>query len=144
MYHNLNSRCWVVLTHFWSLIKGHGGLTAAVAGDVFTSPPTRSVLAIIRAVGASNEAGVLLIVKNYTGDRYLLSHSYFGIYVRVLIHSFVNRLNFGMAAERAKQEGIKVDIVVVNEDCALSSVDKTAGRRGLCGTVIIHKVSHVK
>ncbi|XP_028409889.1 triokinase/FMN cyclase-like [Dendronephthya gigantea] len=98
---------------------GHGGLTAAVAGDVFTSPPTRSVLATIRAVGASNEGGVLLIVKNYTGDR----------------------LNFGMAAERAKQEGIKVDIVVVNEDCALASVDKTSGRRGLCGTVIIHKIA---
>ena len=48
--------------------------------------------------------------------------------------------NFGMAAERAKQEGINVDMVIVNEDCALSSVDKTAERRGLCGTVIIHKV----
>ena len=46
-----------------------------------------------------------------------------------------------MAAERAKQESIKVDMVIVNEDCALFSVDKTAGRRGLCGTVIIHKVS---
>jgi dihydroxyacetone kinase len=56
-------------------------------------------------------------------------------------HYIGNRLNFGMAAERAKQEGIKVDMVIVNEDCALSSVDKTAGRRGLCGTVIIHKVS---
>ena len=53
------------------------------------------------------------------------------------------RLNFGMAAERAKKEGIKVDMVIVNEDCALSSVDKTAGRRGLCGTVIIHKVSEI-
>ncbi|CAB3994072.1 triokinase FMN cyclase-like, partial [Paramuricea clavata] len=96
---------------------GHGGLSAAIAGAVFTSPPTKSILATICAVGASNRGGVLLIVKNYTGDR----------------------LNFGMAAERAKQEGIKVDMVIVNEDCALSSVDKTAGRRGLCGTVIIHK-----
>ena len=97
---------------------GHGALTAAVAGDVFTSPQTRSILAAIRAVGVGNNGGVLLIVKNYTGDR----------------------LNFGMSAERAKQEGIKVDMVVVNEDCALSSADKTAGRRGLCGTVFIHKV----
>lgn len=97
---------------------GCGALTAAVAGDVFTSPPARSILAAIRAVGVGNNGGVLLIVKNYTGDR----------------------LNFGMAAERAKREGVKVDMVIVNEDCALSSVDKTAGRRGLCGTVIIHKV----
>lgn len=98
---------------------GRGALTAAVAGDVFTSPPTRSILAAIRAVGVGNSAGVLLIVKNYTGDR----------------------LNFGMAAERAKQQGIKIDMVIVNEDCALSSVDKTAGRRGLCGTVLIHKIA---
>lgn len=98
---------------------GRGALTAAVAGDVFTSPPTKSILAAIRAVGMGNHAGVLLIVKNYTGDR----------------------LNFGMAAERAKQEGIKVDLVIVDEDCALSSADKTAGRRGLCGTVFIHKIA---
>jgi hypothetical protein len=49
---------------------GHGGLSAAVAGAVFTSPPTKSILAAIRAVGAGNRGGVLLIVKNYTGDRY--------------------------------------------------------------------------
>ena len=63
-------------------------------------------------------AGVLLIIKNYTGDR----------------------LNFGIAAERAKALGIAVEMVVVGEDCALTSADKTAGRRGLCGTVFIHKV----
>ena len=97
---------------------GKGMLTAAVAGAVFTSPPTKSILAAIRAVGRGNSGGTLLIVKNYTGDR----------------------LNFGFAAERAKAEGIKVDMVVVGEDCALTSKDKTAGRRGLCGTVLIHKV----
>ena len=58
------------------------------------------------------------MVKNYTGDR----------------------LNFGLAVERAKAEGIKADMVVVGEDSALTSADKTAGRRGLCGTVLIHKV----
>ncbi len=62
--------------------------------------------------------GTLLIVKNYTGDR----------------------LNFGIAAERAKSEGIHVEIIVVAEDCALTSHDKTAGRRGLAGTVLVHKV----
>ncbi|XP_027050132.1 triokinase/FMN cyclase-like isoform X3 [Pocillopora damicornis] len=98
---------------------GKGMLTAAVAGAVFTSPPTKSILAAIRAVGLGNRGGTLLIVKNYTGDR----------------------LNFGFAAERAKAEGIKVDMVVVGEDCALTSKDKTAGRRGLCGTVLIHKIA---
>ena len=62
------------------------------------------------------------MVKNYTGDR----------------------LNFGLAVERAKAEGIKADMVVVGEDSALTSADKTAGRRGLCGTVLIHKVISVQ
>ncbi|XP_041354639.1 triokinase/FMN cyclase-like isoform X2 [Gigantopelta aegis] len=98
---------------------GRGMLSAAVAGAVFTSPPPHSIQSAIRAIGKDNPAGVLLIVKNYTGDR----------------------LNFGLAAERAKAEGIKVDMVVVGEDCALTSTDKTAGRRGLCGTVLIHKIA---
>ena len=61
----------------------------------------------------------MLIIKNYTGDR----------------------LNFGIAAERTKGEGIKVDMVIVGEDCALTSHDKTAGRRGLAGTIFVHKVN---
>lgn len=100
---------------------GKGMLTAAVAGAVFTSPPTKSILAAIKAVGKDNKGGTLLIVKNYTGDR----------------------LNFGFAAEQAKAEGLKVEMVVVGEDCALSSKDKSAGRRGLCGTLLIHKVGHI-
>lgn len=64
-------------------------------------------------------AGVLLIVKNYTGDR----------------------LHFGIAAERAKSEaGIPVEMVVVGEDVAIDSPG-LAGRRGLAGTVLVHKVS---
>lgn len=98
--------------------EGRGMLSASVSGDVFTSPPTKSILAAIRAVGKHNKGGTLLIVTNYTGDR----------------------LNFGFAAERALAEGMKVEMVVVGEDCALTSRDKTAGRRGLCGTVLIHKV----
>ena len=62
--------------------------------------------------------GTLVIVKNYTGDR----------------------LNFGIATERARGEGIEVDMVVVGEDCALTSDDKSAGRRGLAGTLFVHKV----
>lgn len=98
---------------------GKGMLTAAVAGAVFTSPPPQSILAAIRAIGHGNPAGTLLIVKNYTGDR----------------------LNFGIAAERAKSEGLKVAMVIVGEDCALMSPDKSAQRRGLCGTILVHKVA---
>lgn len=61
--------------------------------------------------------GTLLIVKNYTGDR----------------------LNFGLALERARAEGADVQMVVVGDDCAFTS-QKKAGRRGLCGTVLVHKV----
>jgi len=85
---------------------GKGMLTAAVAGSVFTSPPTKSILAAIKAVGKDNKGGTLLIVKNYT-------------------------------------LGLKVETIIVGEDCALSSKDKSAGRRGLCGTVLIHKASCV-
>ncbi|XP_033096561.1 triokinase/FMN cyclase-like [Anneissia japonica] len=98
---------------------GKGMLTGSIAGSVFTSPPTKSILAAIKAVGTGNSAGTLLIVKSYTGDR----------------------LNFGIAAERAKAEGLRVEMIVVGEDCALSSENKMAGRRGLCGTILIHKVA---
>lgn len=96
---------------------GEGLLTAAVCGDVFTSPSTDAVLAAIRAVGGA--AGVLLIVKNYTGDR----------------------LNFGLAAEIARGEGIPVEMVVVADDVALAASTETAGRRGIAGTVLVHKIA---
>jgi dihydroxyacetone kinase len=96
---------------------GSGMLTAAVCGEVFTSPSADAVLAAIRAV--ASPAGVLLIVKNYTGDR----------------------LNFGLAAELARAEGIAVETVVVGDDVALTDADDTAGRRGLAGTVLVHKVA---
>ena len=91
---------------------GPGMLTAAVAGDVFTSPSTDAVLAAIRAV--AGPPGALLIVKNYTGDR----------------------LNFGLAAELAKAEGIPVEMVVVDDDVALAASGSHAGRRGIAGTVL--------
>ncbi|MFF4771227.1 dihydroxyacetone kinase subunit DhaK [Microtetraspora fusca] len=96
---------------------GRGMLTAAVCGDVFTSPSTDTVLETIRTV--AGPAGVLLIVKNYTGDR----------------------LNFGLAAELAKAEGIPVEVVVVADDVALEAGEGTAGRRGIAGTVFVHKVA---
>ncbi|NXV00497.1 TKFC cyclase, partial [Cettia cetti] len=97
---------------------GKGMLTGVVAGAVFASPSVGSVLAAIRAVRQAGAAGVLLIVKNYTGDR----------------------LNFGMALERARAEGADVRMVVVGDDCAFAKPGK-AGRRGICGTVLIHKVA---
>ncbi|WP_431323387.1 dihydroxyacetone kinase family protein [Rhizobium sp. YTU87027] len=96
---------------------GPGMLTAAVAGDVFTSPSADAVLAAIRAVGAP--AGVLLVVKNYTGDR----------------------LNFGLAAEMARAEGIPVEIVVVADDTALRDTVPAERRRGIAGTVLVHKLA---
>lgn len=92
-------------------------LSAAVAGAVFSSPPPGSILAAIMTLWQSGASGVLLLVKNYTGDR----------------------LNFGLAAEKARAQGVPVDMVVVADDCAFTQPSK-AGRRGLCGTVFIHKV----
>ena len=96
---------------------GKGMLSAAIAGSVFTSPPPGDILAALRCI--CGPAGSLMIVKNYTGDR----------------------LNFGIAAESAKSEGMKVEMVIVGEDCALPSKVAHAGRRGLCGTILVHKVS---
>jgi dihydroxyacetone kinase len=96
---------------------GAGMLSAAVAGEVFTSPSADSVLAAMKA--ASGRPGVLLIVKNYTGDR----------------------LNFGLAAEMARAQGICVETVVVADDVALAETEETAGRRGIAGTVLIHKIA---
>src|SRR5438477_12135112 len=95
---------------------GRGMLSAAVAGDVFTSPSPNAVLAAIRAT--AGPAGALLIIKNYTGDR----------------------LNFGLAAELARSEGVPVEMVLVADDVALSAA-AGGGRRGLAGTVLVHKVA---
>ncbi|WP_306214995.1 dihydroxyacetone kinase family protein [Actinoplanes sp. RD1] len=95
---------------------GAGMLTAAVAGEVFTSPSVDAVLDGIRAI--ASPGGVLLIVKNYTGDR----------------------LNFGLAAELARTEGLAVETVVVADDVALDTASRT-GRRGIAGTVLVHKVA---
>ena len=96
---------------------GQGLLDAAVAGDVFTSPSVDAVLAGIRAVGGP--AGVLLLVKNYTGDR----------------------LNFGLAAELARAEGIPCEIAVIADDVALEGRVEAGRARGIAGTVLVHKVA---
>jgi dihydroxyacetone kinase len=96
---------------------GPGLLVAAIAGDVFTSPSVDAVLAGIRA--AAGLAGAVLVVKNYTGDR----------------------LNFGLAAELARAQGIPVEIVVVADDVALRNTVPRDRRRGIAGTVLIHKIA---
>jgi ATP-dependent dihydroxyacetone kinase len=93
---------------------GEGMLTAAVCGDVFASPSVDAVLAGILAV--TGKAGCLLIVKNYTGDR----------------------LNFGLAAERARAFGLKVSMVIVDDDIALPDLPQA---RGVAGTLFVHKIA---
>jgi dihydroxyacetone kinase len=96
---------------------GRGMLSAAVAGDVFTSPSPDAVLAALRATAGPR--GALLVIKNYTGDR----------------------LNFGLAAELARSEGIPVETVLVADDVALAASVENAGRRGIAGTILVHKVA---
>ena len=93
---------------------GAGMLTAAVCGEVFASPSVDAVLAGILAV--TGKAGCLLIVKNYTGDR----------------------LNFGLAAERARAFGLNVAMVIVDDDIALPHLPQP---RGVAGTLFVHKIA---
>lgn len=93
---------------------GRGMLTAAVCGDVFASPSVDAVLAGILAV--TGKAGCLLIVKNYTGDR----------------------LNFGLAAERARAFGLKVNMVIVQDDIAIPDISRP---RGVAGSILAHKLA---
>ena len=93
---------------------GQGMLTAAVCGDIFASPSVDAVLAGILAV--TGPAGCLLIVKNYTGDR----------------------LNFGLAAERARAAGLRVEMVIVGDDVALPHLPQA---RGIAGTLFVHKIA---
>lgn len=95
---------------------GKGMLSAAVAGQVFTSPTPDQVL---EGIKASDEGeGVLLIIKNYTGDI----------------------MNFEMAQDLADIEDIKVEHIVVDDDIAVEDSSYTAGKRGVAGTVLVHKI----
>ena len=96
---------------------GNGMLDCAVAGSVFTSPTPDQIYEGIKAV--ATEAGVLAIVKNYTGDV----------------------LNFEMAIDMAKDEGVNADYVIVNDDVAVKDSLYTTGRRGVAGTIFVHKIA---
>ncbi|MCO6506792.1 MAG: dihydroxyacetone kinase subunit DhaK [Snodgrassella sp.] len=93
---------------------GKGMLTAAVCGDLFASPSVDAIFNAIVAV--TGEQGCLLIVKNYTGDR----------------------LNFGLAAEKAKSYGLNVEMIIVADDIALPDNRQP---RGIAGTVLVHKIA---
>lgn len=99
---------------------GEGMLDAAVAGAVFTSPTPDQVYEGIKAV--ATDAGVLMVIKNYTGDV----------------------MNFDMAGEMAEAEGIAVKQVIVNDDVAVKDSLYTVGRRGVAGTVFVHKIAGAK
>lgn len=96
---------------------GRGMLDAAVCGDVFASPSQIQVYQGIKAV--AGDAGVLLIVKNYSGDI----------------------MNFKNGAHLAKEDGIQVEYVKVDDDIAVEDSLYTVGRRGVAGTVFVHKVA---
>ena len=96
---------------------GRGMLDAAVPGAVFTSPTPDQIIPATQAVDGG--AGVLYIVKNYTGDV----------------------LNFETAAELCQAEGIDVRTVLVNDDVAVEDSLYTAGRRGVAGTALVEKIT---
>ena len=96
---------------------GEGMLDAAVAGDVFTSPTPDAVYEAIKAVDGGE--GVFLVIKNYTGDV----------------------MNFEMAEDMAAADGIETAHVVVNDDVAVEDSTYTSGRRGVAGTIFVHKIA---
>lgn len=99
---------------------GEGMLDAAVSGPVFTSPTPDQIFEGIKAI--ATDKGVLMVIKNYTGDV----------------------MNFEMAGEMAQMEGINVAQVVVNDDVAVKDSLYTVGRRGVAGTVFVHKIAGAK
>ncbi|KEQ36809.1 dihydroxyacetone kinase, DhaK subunit [Streptococcus mitis] len=95
---------------------GDGMLSAAICGAVFTSPTPDQILEAIKA--ADEGAGVFMVIKNYSGDI----------------------MNFEIAQELAEMEGIDVASVVVDDDIAVENSLYTQGRRGVAGTILVHKI----
>ncbi|WP_205015668.1 dihydroxyacetone kinase subunit DhaK [Streptococcus porcinus] len=95
---------------------GEGMLSAAICGAVFTSPTPDQILEAIKA--ADEGAGVFMVIKNYSGDI----------------------MNFEMAQEMAEMEGISVASVVVDDDIAVENSLYTQGKRGVAGTILVHKI----
>lgn len=95
---------------------GDGMLDCAICGEIFTSPTPDQVLESIKL--ADSGEGVFMVIKNYTGDV----------------------MNFEMAKDMAEMEGINVDYIIVNDDVAVEDSTYTTGRRGIAGTIFVHKV----
>ncbi len=95
---------------------GQGMLSAAVFGDVFTSPTPDQVYEAVKA--ADKGAGVFMVIKNYTGDV----------------------LNFEMAKDMAEAEGIEVDFCITKDDIAVEDSLYSDGQRGVAGTIFVHKI----
>lgn len=95
---------------------GDGMLDCAICGEIFTSPTPDQVLEAIKL--ADSGQGVFMVIKNYTGDV----------------------MNFEMAKDMSEMEGIKVDYIIVNDDVAVEDSTYTTGRRGIAGTIFVHKV----
>jgi len=100
-------------------LVGAGMLSAAVSGDVFSSPPTDSVLKALRVLQSGKCCGCLLVVKNYTGDK----------------------LAFSSAAEIANRNGFPCEVVLVSDDVSMEESDGITGKRGLAGVVLVHKIA---
>ena len=99
---------------------GYGMLDAAVSGNVFSSPSPDRITEAISQVNAGK--GVLMIIKNYSGDI----------------------MNFGLSQDLAEMEDIQVDSVVVRDDVAVPDSTYSTGRRGIAGTVFVHKIAGAK
>lgn len=95
---------------------GDGMLDCTICGEIFTSPTPDQVLEAIKL--ADSGEGVFMVIKNYTGDV----------------------MNFEMAKDMAEMEGINVDYIIVNDDVAVEDSTYTTGRRGIAGTIFVHKV----
>jgi dihydroxyacetone kinase-like protein len=95
---------------------GDGMLSAAVCGEVFTSPTPDQIYEAAKAVDTG--AGVFFIIKNYSGDV----------------------MNFDMAKDMAEMEGIQVDYIIVDDDIAVENSTYTQGKRGVAGTIFVHKI----
>lgn len=96
---------------------GSGMLDAACAGDVFTSPTMDDIAAVMRMIDGGK--GIFQVIKNYSGDV----------------------MNFEMAGDLLRDEGYQVEAVIVNDDVAVEDSLYTSGRRGVAGTVFVHKIT---
>lgn len=99
---------------------GSGMLTASVAGSIFAAPPSIHITHALRCIAENNKAGILVVVPNYTGDC----------------------LNFGIAIKKAQQIGIKVEEIIVGDDCSIPANEQSvAGKRGLVGMLFVFKIA---